>query len=169
MCPSREAIADPSWIAPITSRMTGKVCSKRSQPPCTSCNRYNTPMVISTAGPIRLLIIQLWQRHFAPLLISAPLSTASAQPVPQHKEADADQHYRPEDLPHTKIIEHSKIIQKKKRAKADENKWTGRLLVAPRCKGISHHLSCLSRADCAHGVDGHIKYESHQHENKYSL
>ena len=46
-------------------------------PPCSWCSRNNTPRVITTAGPIRLRIVQLWHLHrtsfpIFPLLSNGP-------------------------------------------------------------------------------------------------
>src|SRR4029077_14795045 len=72
-CPVIGAIEEASNIAPITIRINGYVFEKSNTSPRTSCNRNNTPMVISTAGPINPRIVHRGQRQ--PNLLDIQLPT----------------------------------------------------------------------------------------------
>src|ERR1700719_5158323 len=63
ICPVIGAVEDANMIAPITIRMKGYVFPKSNISPRTSCSRNNTPIVMSTAGPINPRIVQRGHRQ----------------------------------------------------------------------------------------------------------
>lgn len=90
MCPSREASAPPSCIRPMTNSSTGKVCPKLKSPPCNWCSRKRTPIVMTTTGPIRPRIVQLWQWQRLCVLICAPSSVLVMHAIAQHQKTNTD-------------------------------------------------------------------------------
>src|SRR5215471_12757071 len=76
MWPSDEDNAEASCTAPMTSKMTGQVFEKEKNSPRIWSSRKSTPTVMTTAGPIKLRMVQRRQLQRTRLLIETyPLPT----------------------------------------------------------------------------------------------
>src|SRR5882672_6623667 len=153
MCPSIGASEDASSMAPITIKMNGQVLEKSNMLPRTSCSRNNTPMVISTAGPISPRIVHLGHRQ--PVLFAMPASLPSAQSITEHQNSQHNQQHRPELL-NPPPREPVKVVQQQQNSDPDNQKWSNRFPLAEIFQRIIQPLPCQPRLRSAIRIDRHI-------------
>src|SRR6267378_5648084 len=164
MWPSIGASAEARLTTPMTMRIIGKVLLKDKKPPRIWSRRNSKPTVVMTAGPIKLRMVQ--RRHAQPMRLLIEVHPpkihglgAVAETITKQQDADANQNQRPQ-APYKVKRKPIKIVQKKKRAKRDQNNRTHGPVFAP---GLQRIRCGFAEAFCfggTHGVKSHIKDEA---------
>src|SRR6202022_2065105 len=121
-------------------RKTGDDFQNPKSPPCIWSRSKSTPTVITSAGPIKFRMVQLWheQRMRSRILVH-PLKMA-AHAIPEHQYPYSDQNHGPETM-YLKKRKKAEIVQQKKSTHGDQYNWTHRPVFTPTFQRIRYNLS----------------------------
>src|SRR6267378_3562871 len=164
MWPSIGASAEARLTTPMTMRIIGKVLLKDKKPPRIWSRRNSKPTVVMTAGPIKLRMVQ--RRHAQPMRLLIEIHPpkirglgAVAETITKQQDADADKNQR-QQAPYETKRKPVKIVQKKKRAKRDQDNRTHGPVFAPGLQRIRCGFANAFRFGGAHSVKSHVQDEA---------
>src|SRR4029077_9797520 len=129
----------------MTMRMIGNVLLNDRKPPRIWSSRNSKPTVMMTAGPIKLRMVQRRhvQRIRSLIEVHPPINCslgAVTETIAKQQNADANQNQRPQ-APYKVKRKPVKIVQKKKRAKRDQNNRTHGPVFAPGLQRIRSRIA----------------------------
>src|SRR5882672_6269512 len=152
--------AEARLTTPMTMRITGKVLPNDKKPPRIWARRNSKPTVMMTAGPIKLRMVQRRHAQRMRLLIEIhpPKNNglgAVAETIAKQQDAHANQNQRPQ-APYKVKRKPVKIVQKKKRAKRDQDNRAHGPVFTPSLQRIRSGFAEAFRLGGAHGVKCHV-------------
>src|SRR5882724_5793852 len=164
MWPSIGASVEARLTTPMTMRMIGNVLLNDKKPPRNWSRRNSKPMVMMTAGPIKLRMVQRRHAQRMRLLIEVHPPKihglgAVAETLAKQQDAHANQNQRPQ-APYKVKRKPVKIVQKKKRAKRDQDNRAHGPVFTPGLQRIRRRFAQAPGFCSAHGVKCHVHDEA---------